>query len=248
MSLFVYEAIDDDGRLVTSEINSLNKEEVVNSLTQKHLTPIKIELKGINGSISPIASKALFESFTALDKIILVRNLAATIKAGLSLSEALEILVADTTKNVVKTFLLEAQLNVLNGQPLSRVFEKNSKYFSPIFVGMIKAGESSGRLDKSLEELNRHLNREYRLVKKIKAALTYPIILIVATIGIVVVMLTFVLPKLSKSFAQNNVKLPPITQILVNISNVLTFSPILDVIFLFGIIGGIMYFRKSATG
>jgi len=248
MSLFIYEAISEDGKTVVSEINSSNREEVVSVLTQKKLTPIKIELKGSKEDKTNYGSKAILESFTTLDKIILIRNLAATVKAGLSLSEALDILLEDTSKNIVKRFLLEAKTAVLNGQPLSRVFENNSRYFSPIFVGMIRAGESSGMLDKSLTELSRHLNREYKMVKKIKAALTYPAILVVASIGIVIVMLTFVLPRLSKSFAQNNVQLPLLTRILVQLSNALTFSPILDIVVAFGLVGFVMYFRKTKAG
>jgi type II secretory pathway component PulF len=247
MSLFIYEAINEEGRIVTNEINSASKEEVVAVLAQKNLSPIKIELKGSESNKS-VGSQAIFESFTSLDKIILVRNLAATIKAGLTLNEALEIMVADTNKNIVKKFLVEARQGVLNGQPLSNIFEKHEKDFSPIFTGMIRAGESSGMLDKSLEELNSHLDREYKLIKKIKGALTYPIILVVASIGIITVMLTFVLPRLSKSFAQNNVELPTITKVLVAISNVLTFSPVLDVVIVVGFIGFVMYFRKTATG
>lgn len=248
MSLFIYEAISEDGKMVVAEINSASKEEVVAVLSQKKLTPIKIELKGSVAQKKGLSSQAIFESFTSLDKIMLIRNLAATIKAGLSISESLDILLADANKNVVRQFLLEARTGVLNGQPLSRIFENNSKYFSPIFVGMIRAGESSGALDKSLTELNRHLNREYKLIKKVKAALTYPAILIVASIGIVVVMLTFVLPRLSKSFAQNNIELPMLTKVLVAISNALTFSPLLDVAVAVGLISFIAYFRKTKTG
>lgn len=248
MSLFVYEAIGEDGQIVVSEMNSLNREEVVATLTQKKLTPIKIDLKGGATGKGNLSSQAIFESFTPLDKIILIRNLAATIKAGLSLSESLDILLADASKNVVRKFLIEARTGVLNGQPLSRIFENNNKYFSPIFVGMIKAGESSGTMDKSLTELNRHLNREYKLIKKVKAALTYPAILVVASLGIVVVMLTFVLPRLSKSFAQNNIELPLLTKILVAASNALTFSPVLDVAIVLGLIGFITYFRKTKIG
>jgi type II secretory pathway component PulF len=248
MSLFIYEAINEEGRIIVSEINSLSKEEVVATLTQKHLTPIKVELKSEEAGTTSITSKAIFESFSSLDKIILIRNLAATIKAGLSLSEALEILVADATKNIVKEFLIDAQTSVLNGQPLSRVFERNNKYFSPIFTGMIKAGESSGRLDRSLEELNRHLNREYKLIKKVKSALTYPAILVLASLGIVTVMLVFVLPKLTKSFAQNNVELPFLTKVLVQLSNALIYSPLLDIAIVGGLVGSFMYFKKTKGG
>jgi len=101
MSLFIYEAINSDGKIVTSEINSTSREEVVSVLSQKKLTPIKIELRGGKTDKTSLSSTAIFESFTSLDKIILIRNLSATIKAGLSLSEAIEILLADTNKKVV---------------------------------------------------------------------------------------------------------------------------------------------------
>ncbi len=191
MSLFIYEAINEEGKIVVAEINSLNREEVIAVINQKHLTPIKIELKSDSQKAKELNSIVLFDRFTYLDRIILIRNLASTIKAGLTLSEALEIMVADNNKKIVRDFLIEAQQSVLNGQALSSVFAKHPKIFSPIFSGMIKAGESSGTLDKSLEELNHHLNREYSLIKKVKAALTYPLVLIIASISIVVVMLIF---------------------------------------------------------
>lgn len=234
---------------MAGEANAVNKAEAAAVLSQKRLTPIKIELKGSEkGKAVSLGKTALFERMTAVDKIILLRNLAATIKAGLTLSEALDIMAADATKGVVKNFLNEARQGVMNGQPLSSIFERHSKEFSPIFTGMIKAGESSGLLDRSLEELNGHLNREYNLIKKVKAALTYPLILVVASIGIVAVMLIFVLPKLSKSFTQNNVELPALTKALVALSNALTFSPLLDIIVVAGLIIFFIYFRRSAIG
>jgi type II secretory pathway component PulF len=248
MSIFVYEAINKEGRLLNSEINAASREEVVSLLSQKDLTPVKIEIKGEEKKNVKIGSKNLFEHFTSLDKIILVRNLAATIKAGLSLSEALEIIATDSNKAVVKNFLSEARQGVLNGQPLSSIFEKHSKEFPPIFTGMIKAGESAGMLDHSLDELNSHLNREYKLIKTIKGAMTYPLILITASVGIVIVMLTFVLPRLSKSFAQNGVELPLLTKILVQLSDALTYSFVLDAVVVAVLVAFIMYFRKTTAG
>ncbi|MFZ4631692.1 MAG: type II secretion system F family protein [Patescibacteria group bacterium] len=248
MSLFIYEAINEEGRIVVSEINSLNKEEVISVLNQKHLTPIRIELKSDSAKFKGLGSTVLFERFTELDKIIMIRNLGATIKAGLTLSEALEIMVVDSNKKIVKDFLLEAQQSVLNGQSLSSVFEKHNNNFSPIFSGMIRAGEGSGMLDKSLEELNHHLNREYNLIKKVKAALTYPLILVVASIAIVIVMLVFVLPNLSKSFAQNNIELPLLTKILIQISNALSYSFLLDIFIVAGLVYFFMYFKKTKVG
>jgi type IV pilus assembly protein PilC len=248
MSLFIYEAINEEGIIVTNEINSSSKDEVIAVLTQKHLMPISVKLKNDISKSKAFGSGIIFERFTALDKIILIRNLAATIKAGLSLSEALEIMVTDSKKKVVRDFLLEARTSILNGQSLSNIFEKHKKTFSPVFVGMIRAGESSGTLDKALDDLSQHLNREYNLIKQVKSALTYPIILVIASFGIVLVMLIFVLPKLSKSFTQNNIKLPFLTKLLVDISNALTFSPLLDLSVVIAFIIFLMYFKKTTTG
>lgn len=248
MSLFIYEAINEEGIIVTNEINSSSKDEVVAVLTQKHLMPISVKLKNDFNKSNSLSSTVIFERFTALDKIILIRNLGATIKAGLSLSEALEIMVTDSKKKVVRDFLLEARNSILNGQSLSSIFEKHKKIFSPVFVGMIRSGESSGTLEKALDDLNQHLNREYNLIKQVKSALTYPIILIVASVGIVLVMLVFVLPKLSKSFIQNNIELPLLTKVLVDISNALTFSPLLDISVVFALVIFLVYFKKTKIG
>jgi type IV pilus assembly protein PilC len=248
MSLFIYEAINEEGIIVTNEINSSSKDDVVAVLTQKNLMPISVKLKNDFNRSDALRSTVIFERFTALDKIILIRNLAATIKAGLSLSEALEIMATDSKKKVVRDFLLEARSSILNGQSLSSIFEKHKKIFSPVFVGMIRSGESSGTLVKALDDLNQHLNREYNLVKQVKSALTYPIILVIASIGIVLVMLIFVLPKLSKSFVQNNIELPFLTKALVDISGALTFSPLLDVSVVFVLVIFLVYFKKTKIG
>ncbi|MFA5000343.1 MAG: type II secretion system F family protein [Patescibacteria group bacterium] len=247
MSLFIYEAADKEGKVVVGEINALNSESVASSLAQKNLTPVKIELKTEAESRS-FKSKNILERFTTQDKIVLIRNLAATVKAGLSLNEALDILIADSSKKIVGTFLIDAQFNIQNGQPLSTAFENNRRYFPPLFVGLIKAGEASGRLDNSLEELSRHLTKEHELVKKVKSAMAYPLILIGASIAIVTLMLIFVLPKLTKSFEQNNLELPLLTRILMNFSSALTYSLFLDFAIVAALVGFFLYFRKTPRG
>lgn len=247
MALYIYEAADKEGKIVMGEINALNSESVVAVLAQKQLVPVKVDLKS-DLSAHPFRSRDLFERFTTQDRIVLIRNLAATIKAGLSLNEALDILIGDATKASVKIFLLEAQMNIQNGQPLSAVFAKNQRHFPPLFVGMIKAGEASGRLDNSLEELSQHLSKEYKLIRKVKSAMAYPLILLAASLGIVTMMLIFVLPRLSKTFEQNNIELPLLTRILVKLSDILTYSFILDIVVVAGLITLFIYLFKQRSG
>src|SRR5665647_684882 len=125
---------------------------------------------------------------------------------------------------------------IKNGQSLSTSFASYKDSFPPIFMGMIKAGEVSGQLDKTLAELARYLSKEYALRAKVKSALTYPIILLIASTCVVTLMLMFVLPKLTKSFISSGVELPLITKVFLFISQILTWSFTLDIISVIGII------------
>lgn len=247
MPFFLYEAINPEGETIRSELAAASQEEVVAILSRKRLLPIKIEVKELGGrSFNP--AKITFERFTSLDRIMLVRNLATTVKAGLSLLASLDILIADAGKEVVRRILTTARLNIQNGQSLSLTFEQYPQYFPHIFVGMIKAGEASGQLDKSLSELSDQLSKELNLAKKVKSALAYPVILLFASVGIVFLLLTFVLPRLVKTFAQSNVELPLLTRILVKLSEWLTYSFLLDVAVMAALIGGFVALRRTAAG
>ena len=189
-----------------------------------------------------------FETIKPIDRIFLVRNLSTTIKAGLNILEALDIMIADAAKNVMKKILNQAKFNLQKGQPLSATFIQYKKHFPSVFVGMIKAGEASGRLDESFDKLNVYLTKEYNLTKKIKSALAYPVILLVASMGVVSMLLFFVLPRLAKSFQMSKVELPFITRLVIGISNIFTYSIILDLAVISLVVWFFIYFRKTALG
>lgn len=245
--LYRYEASDTAGKILTGEFDAANKQGVIEYLQKKSLIPVKIEGLGDmkRRSLSDIS---FFEKITPLDRIVLVRNLAATVKAGLSIMEALDIMIADATKKTVRKVLTQAKVNIQNGKPLSATFETYKNFFPVIFVGLIKAGEASGQLSKTLNELTQHLAREYNLVKKIKSALAYPIILLIASLGVVTMLMMFVLPRLTKAFAQSGVALPLPTRIILAISNAMTFSITLDIVVLILVIWFFTFFRKTTAG
>ena len=242
-----YEASDVSGRILTGEFEAHDKQGVIDYLQKKSLIPVKIEGLGDMKKLS-LSNISFFEKVTPLDRIVMVRNLAATVKAGLSILEALDIMIADATKDSVKKILIQAKTNIQNGKPLSATFASYKKIFPVIFVGLIKAGEMSGQLGKTLGELTTHLGREYNLVKKIKSALAYPLILLVASLGVVIMLMTFVLPRLTKAFAQSGVSLPLPTKIILAISAAMTFSFTLDIIVLAIVIWFFVFFRKTTAG
>lgn len=248
MSTFIYEAANKEGVTVKGELEAASKEDVIEHLEKKNLIPIVVQSKSEGGQGRGLASVAFFERVKPIDRIVFVRNLSATVKAGLNILDAVNVLILDTANAAMKKVLSAARADLERGQPLSRAFEEHKKDFPVIFVGMLKAGEASGRLEEVLGELEVHLTKEYELVRKIKSALAYPVLLLTASIGVVVLLMAFVLPRLAQSFAAGGVKLPLITRMVVSFSKAITFSPFLD----FAVIGGLtfffLYFRKTDPG
>ena len=248
MSTYLYEATDKSGIMTHGHMEADNQNEVALYLEKKELIPIKIEKIGIQGEAGLSLSSGIFETVRAIDRISLVRNLAVTLKAGLNILEALDILLKDATKRIIKKILNQAKTDLESGQPLSSTFASYPRYFPPIFIGLIRAGEVSGRLDESLNELAQQLSKDYQLGKKVKSALAYPFILLVSSIGIIVLLLVFILPRLTKIFKLSGVKLPAVTQFFVNVSNTLAYSPALDLAVLIILIISFIAFRRTKNG
>ncbi|MFZ2205084.1 MAG: type II secretion system F family protein [Minisyncoccia bacterium] len=243
--IYTYKAYNKDNKIIDGEYEASSNQEVVEYLAKISLTPVSVHAISTSKKILSIE---LFDSITSIDIVFLIRNLATTIKAGLSIVESIDILIKDTKKNSMRKILQGVKAKIENGQTLSSGFEAYKESFPPIFIGMVKAGEVSGQLGKSLSELARYLSKEYTLRSKIKSALTYPIILLIASALVVTLMLVFVLPKLTQSFAQSGVTLPWITKAFLFVSQMLTYSFILDLVVLGAIVFFFTYFRKTATG
>lgn len=245
MPIYLYEATQSDGAPVIGEMESDSKQAVIDYLGRRNLIPISIAEKGhAKGSILSFS----FDKITPQDRILLTRNLATSIKAGMSIVEALDIMIADSSKQIMKEILLTAKTNVQSGQPLSATFAAYSKYFPSIFVGLLKAGEASGHLDDNLEELARQMAKDYALERKVKSAMTYPLILFVGSALAVTLLLGFVLPKLAKTFVQSGVQLPLLTRIFVQIGEIITYSWALDLFILALVIYFFAHFRKTKLG
>jgi len=248
MSTFIYEAYNRDGATVRGEYEGSSREEVVGHLIKRDLTPISVDDLSAKGKGKGLLALEFFGSIGPVDIMFLVRNLAATTKAGLSIAEAIEILIADTEKPAMKRILQEAQGLFKGGQTLSKGFEQHADQFPPIFMGMLRAGEMSGQLDKTLEELGEYLSKEYNLRSKVKSALMYPVILLIASGGVVALLLVFVLPRLTKAFESSGVELPFITKVFLGVSSMITWSFTLDAVVLALLAWFFVYFRTTRFG
>jgi type II secretory pathway component PulF len=248
MSTYIYEAYNKENEIVHGQYEGKDEREVMDYLEKRYLTPISVKSTDNIRQTKNILSIEIFDSLSSVDIIFLVRNLATTIKAGLSIVESLDILIEDTSKKMLKKILQGVQAMIKNGQPLSAGFYAYKDSFPAVFIGMIKAGEVSGQLDKTLNELAKYLSKEYALRGRIKSALTYPIILLVASFVVVILMLIFVLPRLTKAFTSSGIELPWITKFFMELSAALNWSYILDAVVFLGIVYVFFYFRTTQTG
>lgn len=157
----------------------------------------------------------------AVERIFFTQNLEVMVRTGFSLSRALQTIALQTEHKGFRSTIEAVQRDVETGIAFSNALAKHPHVFSELFVNMVAAGEVSGKLDDVLRQLTMQLRKDHELVAKVRSALTYPAVVIVAMVGIGIVMMTFVIPKMLAVYEESQVQLPLPTRILVATSNLL---------------------------
>ncbi len=183
------------------------------------------------------------------DLSIFCRQFSTMIDAGVSLVRALDVLGEQTQNPKLKRILREIQTEVESGTQLSKAMAKYPKVFSNLFVGLIKAGEVGGVLEEALQRLSGFLEKDMELRRKVKAALTYPVIVVFVAIIIVLGLCTFIVPKFIDLFKDLGVKqLPWMTQFLVDFSNFLIKDWWVGGLIILGLWFSVKYFGTTKVG
>ncbi|MFZ2226448.1 MAG: type II secretion system F family protein [Candidatus Moraniibacteriota bacterium] len=189
-----------------------------------------------------------FFGISLKDKLMFTRNLSVMISSGLPISRAVKN-IATQTKNKKFKKILEAIFDDIQaGMTFADGLAKYPAIFDELFVNMVRVGEASGNLEEILEILAIQLEKEHDLVSKLKGALTYPAVIIVAMIAIAILMLTFILPKMMSVFQDMNVSLPASTQFMIKLSDLLRNHAVFSLIAL--VLGGIFlkFFLTTKNG
>ncbi|MFH1838168.1 MAG: type II secretion system F family protein [Candidatus Kuenenbacteria bacterium] len=174
-----------------------------------------------------------FFGISTTEKIFFTQNLSIMVKSGLALDESLESLSQQTNNRYFKKIIKQIKQQIEKGISFSNSLALFPKVFSLIFVNIVKAGEESGKLDNSLKQLAIQMKKNHELISKIKGALIYPIIVVVAMIAIIAFMMVFIIPQITQIFESFGSKLPIATQILIKISK---FSAEHGIIILIGFV------------
>lgn len=182
------------------------------------------------------------------EKITFTKNLAAMLSAGLTLSRALAVIERQTKNRALKTVVTSLEERIKAGGTFYEALAEHRAVFSELFIAMAKAGEESGTIAESLKAVARQMDRAYSLQKKVTGAMIYPSIILSAILVIGVLMLMFVVPTLSATFASLGVQLPVATQVIVNLSDFMAAHAILVVFILIAFFGSVVAGVKSRTG
>lgn len=182
------------------------------------------------------------------DKIFFTENLRVMLKAGLPLSRAFQILALQTENQYFRTVISEIGGLVDRGESLTDSLVRFPKIFSPIMVNMVRVGEVSGTLERSLEVIATQMKKEATLRSKIRGALAYPVVVIAATFGIGIAMMVFVIPKVLSIFNEVNIDLPITTRILIAVANIVSEHGIAAALASLGFIIAFILFRRTTKG
>jgi len=232
MNRFNYKAKDKNGKLVTGEVEAVNLNEAARLVRGKGYYVISITPK-VDSSLALI--KNLRDRITPADITAFTRQLSTMINAGLPITEALLIL-RSQSKGSMQKLVAQILADVEAGEPLSASIEKHPKIFSKTYIALIKSGEVGGVMDAVLARLSDNLEKQQEFSGKVKGALIYPVIIVIGMIIVSLVMMIFVIPRLTSLYAEFNATLPLPTRILIGISNFLIqFWPAVLLIFGIGI-------------
>ncbi|TSC72843.1 MAG: hypothetical protein G01um101438_242 [Parcubacteria group bacterium Gr01-1014_38] len=152
------------------------------------------------------------------DRAIFARELATMIEAGIPILQALRILAQQTESVRLADILRNVSYEVEGGSPLSNALEKYPRAFSDFFISMVRSGEASGQVSRSLQALAEHEERDAELIRKVRTALLYPAFVFTVMIVLVLVMANFVMPQLTDLFREANVSLPFMTRLLLGMT------------------------------
>ncbi len=208
--LYHYLASDKTGKIVEADHDAENLEQMLQYLGGQELRPVSVQ--PLKRKINPFGN--VFGGINLTDKVFLAKYLSLMLRVGADLLSAINILIADFDKPAMKNFLLEVRDNLTHGNPFYKAFERYPKAFSSVFVNLVKAAETSGNLQQTFEELSDSLQREAELRSNIRAALVYPVIILVASLSIFVFLSTFALPKIANVFLQSGLKVPTFSRIV----------------------------------
>ncbi len=218
MKKFSYEARDQaTNKIIKASLQADSENGAARLLIKQGFVPLSIKEQLGDGSLLARFTGRI----TTKDKVVFTRQLATLIGAGLPLSQSLHTVLEQTQNKQLQSVIADVSASVEGGKSLSDSFAKHPRVFDEVFIALISAGELSGTLDESLTRVANQQEKDAAIVSKIRGALTYPIIVLVVIVGVLLFMLFTVVPQVEKLYKDLGKSLPVLTQVMVSAADFL---------------------------
>jgi type IV pilus assembly protein PilC len=241
--LFSYKALDNDGHEREGSVEALSMDVAVSTLQRRGLIVSSIEPSNKKSIFE--ADIGLFKSVSNKDIVILSRQIATLFEAQVSALRVFRLLAAEVDNRYLAEILTQVADDLQGGAPISKALARHPKAFSTFYVNMVRSGEEAGKLSETFGYLADYLDRTYEVMSKAQNALIYPAFVIVTFVVVMTLMLTMVIPNVSKILIDSGQEIPVYTRIVLALSNfIVTFGPFILIAL---VIGGIFAYRALQT-
>jgi len=245
MALFSYQVKNSKGQIVEGMVEAETETIAADILIDKGFTILSLEEKKLKKWLEFLKS---LQRVSSKDIVIFARQLSVMISANVPVVQSLRILVKQTTNPVLKVVVAELADEVEGGSKFSTALEKYPEIFDDFFINIIRSGETSGKLDEVLNYLAEQKEKDYDLMSKIKGAMIYPVFIISALIIVAVIVMIFVMPKLTAVLKESGAKLPWMTKALIGTSDFMVNFWWLLLLITVGLVVGLKLFIKTPNG
>lgn len=218
MPVYKYVGRTKRGTLKKGTIESFSRQQAIFELREKGISP-----REVNETKATIFNRELSfgsNNVKSEDFVIYCRQFATLIRAGVSIVESTEILAHQTESKGLKKALLKVEEEVKEGHAFSTAADKHPKIFPSLFVNMIRAAETSGNMDDTLDSLASYYEKQNSIKKKVQSTLAYPIVLLVVIVTVVIFLMISIVPSIVATFESLNAELPTITKLVIAMSEV----------------------------
>lgn len=251
MSLFQYSAAKQDGVLITGTREAENDRALAVSLKQEGLLLLRAQPTDQKRGIRRFDVNELFSRIrpvSLVERMFFARNLAVMIKAGLPLTRALDASAEETSNPKFKKILNAVIADITKGKSFADSLRPHSKTFNELYVNMIEVGETSGRLTLVLRLLANQMKKDHDLRTRVKGAMIYPAIIIIAIFGIGAIVMVYVIPTLAETIKALGTELPWSTQLIIATSDFLQHYTLLAIGIIVTVVFTVWRVLKSKAG
>ena len=242
---FSYVAVDKRGKEKRGSLEAETRERALEQLKAEGLIPVSVREQG---ALNKEIDFSIGKKVKPRDLSVFCRQFVSITQAGVPMKEALQMLSEQTENKWLKRAISEVLLNVEKGNTLADSMRSQPDIFPPMLVNMVEAGEQSGSLEMAFSRMAVHFEKEAKLKATIKKATIYPIILVIAAIGVIAVMLLFVIPIFIDMFADLDIEMPAITMFVMNSSKWMTSHWYVLLAIIVGVVAAYKLIYKTTQG